>query len=48
MWVNKPHYYYANLHFYNFPYAFGQLFSKALYAMYKEQGKDFIPAYENL
>lgn len=48
MWVNKPHYYYANLHFYNFPYAFGQLFSKALYAMYKEQGKDFIPTYENL
>ncbi|WP_018962735.1 M3 family oligoendopeptidase [Coprothermobacter platensis] len=48
MWVNKPHYYYANLHFYNFPYAFGQLFSKALYAMYKEQGKDFLPAYENL
>jgi oligoendopeptidase F len=48
MWVNKPHYYYANLHFYNFPYAFGKLFSKALYAMYKEQGKDFLPAYENL
>jgi len=43
MWVNKPHYYYANLHFYNFPYAFGQLFSKALYAMYKEQGRTLFP-----
>ena len=34
MWVNKSHYYYADRNFYNFPYAFGLLFSKGLYAKY--------------
>ncbi|NPV88321.1 M3 family oligoendopeptidase [Coprothermobacteraceae bacterium] len=48
MWICKPHYYSPGLHFYNFPYAFGQLFSKALYAMYKEEGEKFIPKYTNL
>jgi pepF/M3 family oligoendopeptidase len=31
MWVVKPHYYSPHLAFYNFPYAFGELFSLALY-----------------
>ena len=48
MWTWKPHYYYAERNFYNFPYAFGQLFAKGLYAMYEEQGKDFIPVYKKL
>ncbi len=46
MWTWKPHYYYASRHFYNFPYAFGQLFAKGLYALYEKMGKDFIPLYQ--
>ena len=48
MWVNKPHYYRAGLSFYNFPYAFGLLFAKGLYAMYLEKGEDFLPLYDKL
>lgn len=48
MWTWKPHYYYAGRNFYNFPYAFGQLFAKGLYAKYLEQGKDFVPVYKKL
>ena len=32
MWAWKPHYYDANYNYYNFPYAFGLLFAKGLYA----------------
>lgn len=46
MWVCKPHYYDADFNYYNFPYAFGALLSKGLYAMYKEMGRDFIPLYD--
>ncbi len=48
MWVCKPHYYYASTNFYNFPYAFGLLFSKGLYNKYLGVGKDFIRDYDNL
>jgi pepF/M3 family oligoendopeptidase len=48
MWVNKPHYYYAERNFYNFPYAFGLLFVKGLYAEYLEVGDEFIPKYDKL
>jgi len=48
MWLIKPHYYSPDLHFYNFPYAFGLLFSRGLYAMYKKEGDDFIPKYKEL
>ncbi|MFP4457832.1 MAG: M3 family oligoendopeptidase [Clostridia bacterium] len=48
MWVNKPHYYYAERNFYNFPYAFGLLFVKGLYAEYLEVGDEFIPKYDQL
>ncbi len=48
MWTWKPHYYYAGLSFYNFPYAFGLLFGIGLYAIYKERGGEFIPAYKDL
>src|SRR5690606_14098965 len=41
MWVNKPHYYSSGLSYYNFPYAFGLLFSKGIYAMYLEKGPSF-------
>lgn len=48
MWVNKPHYYSGGLSFYNFPYAFGLLFAKGLYAMYLEKGEEFLPLYDRL
>ena len=48
MWLNKPHYYSAGLNFYNFPYAFGLLFSKGLYAEYLERGDAFVEEYDDL
>lgn len=48
MWTWKPHYYYASANFYNFPYAFGQLFAKGLYAMYVKEKESFIPVYKQL
>lgn len=48
MWVNKPHYYYASRNFYNFPYAFGLLFSKGLYAEYLNRGDKFVEEYDTL
>jgi len=42
-WTMKVHYYLANFRFYNYPYVFAQLFVFALYRLYKEQGKDFVP-----
>jgi len=48
MWTWKPHYYYAGLSFYNFPYAFGLLFGTGLYAIYRQRGADFVPDYMNL
>ena len=48
MWTWKPHYYYADANFYNFPYAFGLLFAKGLYAEYLKRGKEFTKAYEEL
>ncbi len=48
MWICKPHYYSAGLNFYNFPYAFGLLFSKGLYAEYLKRGKEFVKEYDEL
>jgi len=48
MWLNKPHYYSAGLNFYNFPYAFGLLFSKGLYAQYLKEGNSFVVKYNAL
>jgi len=42
-WTMKPHYYLANYRFYNYPYVYAQLFVFALYKLYKEQGKAFVP-----
>jgi len=42
-WTKSPHYFMANYRFYNYPYVFGQLFVYALYRLYKEQGKAFVP-----
>lgn len=46
MWVCKSHYYGPT--FYNFPYAFGGLFARGLYAQYEKEGADFIPKYKKL
>lgn len=48
MWTWKPHYYSANLAFYNFPYAFGLLFGTGLYAIYQQRGESFVPEYKEL
>ncbi len=48
MWVNKTHYYSAGRNFYNFPYAFGLLFSKGLYAEYLKRGESFVAEYDEL
>ncbi len=48
MWLLKPHYYYSDAHFYNYPYAFGLLFGLGMYALYKNEGDDFIPRYKDL
>ena len=48
MWACKSHYYSSGLSFYNFPYAFGALFSKGLYAMYKKEGASFVPKYQKM
>lgn len=48
MWACKTHYYYAGRNFYNFPYAFGQLFSKGLYSEYLKRGDTFAEDYKKL
>ncbi len=48
MWCCKSHYYSAGLSYYNFPYAFGGLFSLGLYAKYLEEGEAFLPKYREL
>lgn len=48
MWCCKSHYYSAGLSYYNFPYAFGGLFSRGLYAKYLEEGDAFLPKYREL
>ena len=46
MWVCKSHYYGPT--FYNFPYAFGALFARGLYAQYERDGASFVPKYKKL
>ena len=46
MWVCKSHYYGPT--YYNFPYAFGGLFARGLYARYEKEGEAFVPKYKNL
>ena len=46
MWVCKSHYYGPT--FYNFPYAFGALFARGLYAQYEREGAAFVPKYKKL
>jgi pepF/M3 family oligoendopeptidase len=47
-WMHKPHYYYVERNFYNFPYAFGLLFSKGLFNMYLNEGEAFVEKYNEV
>ncbi len=48
MWLCKGHYYSGGLSFYNFPYAFGGLFARGLFAKYKKEGKPFVETYKKM
>lgn len=48
MWLCKGHYYSGGLSFYNFPYAFGGLFARGLYAKYKAEGEQFVETYKEM
>jgi len=48
MWACKSHYYIPGFAFYNFPYAFGQLFGTGMYMQYRREGAAFVPRYCSL
>ena len=45
-WASKLHFYITGITFYNFPYTFGYLLSRGLYAMFRKEGDAFLPKYE--
>lgn len=45
MWACKSHYYSSGYNFYNFPYAFGLLFGKGVFAQYLKKGEAFVDDY---
>jgi len=47
MWAIKPHYYSANVSYYNFPYAFGHLLANGLYKIYEQDPAAFGEKYDN-
>jgi oligoendopeptidase F len=47
-WTMKPHYFIPNFRFYNYPYVYAQLFVYALYKMYKQEGKEFVPKFKRI
>ncbi len=48
MWACKGHYYSSGLSFYNFPYAFGNLFAVGLYGMFLKEGESFVGKYKEM
>jgi oligoendopeptidase F len=48
LWASKLHFYITGITFYNFPYTFGYLLSRGLYAMFRKEGDGFLPKYEEL
>ncbi|MCR5761760.1 MAG: M3 family oligoendopeptidase [Treponema sp.] len=48
MWAVKSHYYSTGFDFYNYPYAFGQLFAAGLYAQSRKAGPEFAQTYAKL
>ncbi len=48
MWICKSHYYSGGLSYYNFPYTYGLLFAKGLYAKYLNDKESFVKIYDEL
>ena len=48
MWAQKPHYYSARRSFYNFPYTFGFLFGRGVFARYQAEPDGFAARYREL
>ncbi|MBD3408300.1 MAG: hypothetical protein GF411_19410 [Candidatus Lokiarchaeota archaeon] len=42
-WTMKLHFYIPRYRYYNYPYVYAQLFVYAMYRLYKEEGKEFVP-----
>lgn len=47
-WLDKGHFYFTDVPFYNFPYTFGYLFSLGIYARALQQGQAFNSTYDIL
>jgi oligoendopeptidase F len=45
-WASKLHFYKTDVAFYNFPYTFGFLLARTLFARLKKEGPAFLPKYE--
>ncbi|MFW9818349.1 MAG: M3 family metallopeptidase [Candidatus Thorarchaeota archaeon] len=48
IWITTPHYFLPNFRFYNYPYAYAQLFVYALYQTFKDDGREFVPKFKKL
>ncbi len=48
MWAQKPHYYSARRSFYNFPYTFGFVFGRGVFARYQAEPEGFAARYRAL
>ncbi len=47
-WASKLHFSISDISFYNYPYLFGYLFSKGIYAQRSEKGAQFYQDYVSL
>jgi oligoendopeptidase F len=45
-WTMKPHYYFPNYRFYNYPYVYAQLFVYAVYERYLREGRNFVSKFK--
>lgn len=45
-WASKMHFFISGVSFYNFPYVFGYLLSRALFARFQAEGPAFLSGYE--
>ena len=45
-WASKMHFFISGVSFYNFPYVFGYLLSRALFSRFQTEGAAFLPGYE--
>jgi oligoendopeptidase F len=45
-WASKLHFFIPSLSFYNFPYTFGYLLSRAIFSEFRSAGPSFLPRYE--